>query len=189
MTPGVDPLRAFERARWARQVNILQAWLATLGGTEPRRDALRSSFAGANVPDAAAAQMRFDLARDLERLHAAIEGKTPSAVDPARTYASARSFARDEAVHTLDNAAVFLRKASHASTRTSRGAEVERAQRWIQRLGWELVDTDVEAELPLTFSAEAIATSDPDATEALIESTQRALETLRERLLESTPAG
>ena len=157
MTVGYEALRAFEGARWARQAVVLRAWLDALPKTEPRADALRCVFAGVLVSDAAAAQLRFDLARDLQRLRAAIEGKTPSAVDPSRPYASLQSFARDEAVHTLDNAAVFLSKACATDDRVSCGAAVERAQRWIQRLRWELVDTEIDAGVPLQLSADAVA--------------------------------
>lgn len=157
MTVGYDTLRAFECARWARQADVLQAWLAALPNIEPRGDALRRSFAGAPVSNASVAQMRFDLERDLRRLGAAIDGKTPSAVDRARPYDSVQAFARDEAAHTLDNAVVFLTKARASTDLVESGAAVERAQRWIQRLYWELVDTAIDAELPLQLSTKATA--------------------------------
>ncbi len=188
MSVGTDTLQTFERARWARQVTVLQAWLATLDDVEPRPDALRSAFAGADVPHAAGAQMRFDLERDLQRLGAAIGGKTPSAVDPARPYASPRSFARDEAVHTLDNAVVFSKKAVAAETLSTCGAEVARAQRWIQRLRWELVDTEVDAPLPLGFSADAVG-ADLRVAQQLAKDVLSALATLRDRLCPPAPAG
>lgn len=188
MSVGTDTLRTFERARWARQVTVLQAWLATLDDVEPRGDALRSAFAGADVPHAAAAQMRFELERDLQRLGAAIEGKTPSAVDRTRAYVSPRSFARDEAVHTLDNALVFSKKAAAAETLSACGAEVARAQRWIQRLRWELVDTEVDAALPLSFSADANG-ADLRVAQQLAEEVQSALAAIRDRLCPPTPAG
>ena len=178
MTVGYDTLRAFERARWARQADVLQAWLVALPNIEPRGDALRRSFAGAPVSDAAAAQMRFDLERDLRRLGAAIDGKTPSAVDAARPYDSAQAFARDEAAHTLDNAAGFLSKAGAADDRVACGAAVERAQRWIQRLRWELVDTSIDAPLPLELSASAVA-ADLGALHQLVAATSTSLAELR----------
>ena len=181
MTVGTDTLRAFERARWARQADVLQAWLATLVDVTPRGDALARAFAGARGVDAAAAQMRFDLERDLQRLRAAIEGKTPSALDPARPDVSFEGFARDEAVHTLDNAVVFAKRACAAETLGACGAQVERAQRWIQRLRWELVDTGVDAELPLGFSADAVA-ADLRVAQQLAERMQTALAVLRARL-------
>ncbi len=185
MTVGTDTLRAFERARWARQVKVLQAWLATLGDVTPRGDALRCVFAGSRVADAAAAQMRFDLERDLQRLRTAIDGKTPSAVDAAREYDSPEAFARDEAVHTLDNAAVFLGKAAAAGELVACGGEVVRAQRWIQRLRWELVDTGVDAALPLGLSADAVAVAvgtEVCGVQALAVGVQTELEALRGRL-------
>lgn len=187
MTVGYETLRAFERARWARQADVLQAWLAALPNTEPRGDALRRVFAGARVSDAAAAQLRFDLERDLRRLHAAIDGKTPSAVHPERPYDSGEAFARDEAAHTLDNAAVFLSKACVAGDLVACGAAVERAQRWIQRLHWELVDTGLSPELPLAFSAEA-SVMDLGSAQALASATQTALAKVRVLLTSSTAA-
>jgi len=181
MTVGLDTLRAFERARWARQVDVLQAWLATLGDVESRGDALRCAFAGGDVPNAATAQMRFDLTRDLERLRAAIDGRTPSAVDPERPHASFEDFARDEAAHTLDNAVVFSNRACAAQTLVACGPQVERAQRWIQRLRWELVDTGIDAELPLSFSAEAVE-GDLRAAQQLADRMQTALSIVRSRL-------
>lgn len=178
MTVGYDTLRAFERARWVRQADVLQAWLVALPHIEPRGDALRRSFAGAPVSDAAAAQMRFDLERDLRRLGAAIDGKTPTAVDRARSYEGPQGFARDEAAHTLDNAVAFLKKASAAEDRVACGAAVERAQRWIQRLRWELVDTDIDAPLPLQLSAKAVA-ADLKALHQVVAATNTSLAELR----------
>ncbi|MBV1857352.1 MAG: hypothetical protein KUG77_02995 [Nannocystaceae bacterium] len=188
MTVGANALRAFERARWARQVNVLQAWLATLEGVAPRGDALRVTFAGTGVPDAAAAQMRFDLTRDLQRLRAAIDGKTPSAVDPSRSYTSTQGFAGDEAVHTLDNAVVFANKACAAPSLIVCGAAVARAQRWIQRLVWELVDTGVDTALPLSFSAEAVA-RDLQGMKTLSKHTMTTLAAVRGLLGETPPSG
>lgn len=187
MTVGYDALRAFERARWARQAEVLRAWLGALPKIEPRADALRCVFAGAPVSDAAAAQVRFDLARDLQRLRAAIDGKTPTAVDRTRAYASPQAFARDEAAHTLDNAVVFLKKACAADDRVACGAAVERAQRWIQRLRWELVDTGIDAELPLQLSADAVA-ADLGAIHRVASETNRTLTELRIVLTASSTA-
>ena len=173
-------LRAFERERWARQADVLRAWLAALPEVAPRGDALRRVFAGQDDPDAALAQMRFDLARDLTRLQAALGGRTPTAVDRAVDAGDPIAFARHEAIHTLDNAAVFLRKAAGASRLTEAGEAVERAQRWIQRLRWELVDTDVQAELPLDFSARAAAA--PQTIPGLASAIVRELHGLRARL-------
>ncbi|MGH1347418.1 MAG: hypothetical protein ACRBN8_38015 [Nannocystales bacterium] len=181
MTVGTDTLRAFERARWARQVEVLRAWLASLPDVEPHADALRCAFAGSDTPNAATAQMRFDLARDRHRLHAAIGGKTPSAVDPAHAYPSPEAFARDEAAHTLDNAVVFSHRALAAQTRVDCGAQVERAQRWIQRLRWELVDTGLDVALPLSLSADVVAT-DLLGAKRIIERVQTTLADVRERL-------
>ncbi len=185
MTVGTDTLRAFERARWARQVKVLQAWLATLGDVEPRGDALARAFAGDGAVEATAAQMRFDLERDLLRLRAAIDGKTPSAVDEADSYDSVEGFARDEAVHTLDNAVVFLAKAEAAGELVACGAAVVRAQRWIQRLRWELVDTGVDAEIPLHLSEDAVA-ADLDAIEHLAGTTSGTLAEVRRQLVAPT---
>lgn len=146
MTDAHAQLRALERERWARQAEVLRAWIGALPDVPPRSDALRERLAGRDVPDAAASQMRFDLERDLQRLHAAIDGRTPSAVDPGRPPPSLVAFARDEAAHTLGNAVAFLRR-----------GDVQRAQRWIQRLRWELVDTGVSLEIPIDFSAQVIA--------------------------------
>jgi len=173
-------LRAFERERWARQADVLRAWLSALPEIAPRGDALRQAFAGQDDPDAALAQMRFDLERDLTRLQAALDGRTPTAVDRATDYGGPLGLARHEAVHTLDNAAVFLGKATRAQSVTEAGEAVERAQRWIQRLRWELVDTDVEAELPLDFSARAA--EDPRHVPALAAEVAFGLQQLRARL-------
>ena len=179
MSVSHDTLRAFERARWARQADVLQAWLATLSRVPPRGDALRQSFDGADVPNAAKAQMHFDLMRDLQRLRLALEGATPSAVDPTRVYASVEAFARDEAVHTLDNAQVFLRKAGGAETLAQCGAAIHRAQRWLQRLRWELVDTGIATEIPLTLSEDIAGAELPAALELTLRM-QTTLEGIRD---------
>ncbi|MCR9164224.1 MAG: hypothetical protein ACE37F_17840 [Nannocystaceae bacterium] len=168
-------LRAFERDRWVRQADVLRTWLAALPPCAPAADALRRALAGQVVPNAALAQMRFDLARDATRLARAIEGNTPSAVPQAAAPQSTEAFARDEAVHTLDNALTFLRRVPADAP-----AMVERAQRWIQRLRWELVDTGVHAEVPVDFSAAVVA--DPERVCAIAAETIAALTQLRDAL-------
>lgn len=156
MTDTYTQMRAFERERWARQADVLRAWLDVLPAIAPQADALRRVFAAQEVPDAALAQMRFDLERDLGRLGSALAGKTPTAVDRTTDYGGPEGFARHEAAHTVDNALVFLSKARAARELGEAGAAVERAQRWIQRLRWELVDTGVQADVPVGFSAAAV---------------------------------
>lgn len=181
MNDAYAALRAFERERWARQADVLRAWLAALPRIAPRGDALRRVFGGQDDPDAAVAQMRFDLERDLTRLGAALDGKTPSAVDRTTDYGGPAAFARHEAVHTLDNALVFVGKAAEARTLADAGAAIERAQRWIQRLRWELIDTGIEADIPVEFSAEAAA--DPPHVPGLAARTQTSLSHVRAMLV------
>jgi hypothetical protein len=180
MSTTYEQMRAFERDRWARQADVLRAWLAGLDPAAPRGDALRGAVAGEAVPNAALAQMHYDLHRDLGRLGSAIAGKTPTAVDRERLYESPRALARDEATHTIDNAIVFLERAAAASTRVDAGAAIERAQRWIQRVRWELVDTEVEAEVPTDFSARILA--EPDALADTLAATMGQLRALHQRL-------
>ena len=168
-------LRAFERDRWVRQAEVLRAWLAALPACAPAGDALRRAMAGHDVTDAALAQMHFDLARDATRLARAIEGKTPTAVQRGSEHASDEAFARHEATHTLDNALTFLRRAEDDPI-----AMVDRAQRWIQRLRWELVDTGVSAEVPVDLGARVVA--EPERTTAIVAETIRTLTDLRARL-------
>ncbi len=167
--------RAFERDRWVRQAEVLRAWLEALPSCAPAPDALRRAMAGDVVPDAALAQMRFDLARDATRLARAIEGKTPTAVQRTSDYGSDEAFARHEAVHALDNALTFLRRAQDDPV-----AMVERAQRWIQRLRWELVATGVDAEVPVDLGARVLA--EPERVAAVVAETIDTLTLLRPAL-------
>lgn len=168
-------LRAFERDRWVRQAEVLRAWLAALPACAPAGDALRRALAGEDVPDAALAQMRFDLTRDATRLARAIEGGTPSAVQRTSDDPSDEAFARHEATHTLDNALSFLRRAHDDPP-----AMLERAQRWIQRLRWELVDTGVSADVPVDLGARLVA--DPERVATTVAETMDALTELRRAL-------
>lgn len=168
-------LRAFERDRWARQADVLRAWLAALPSCAPVGDAFRRAMAGEQIHNAAVAQLRFDLERDAGRLARAIDGKTPSAVDRTADAPSTEAFARHEAVHTLDNAMTFLQRAPHDPA-----AMVERAQRWLQRLRWELVDTGVSAEVPVDLSARVLA--EPERVGALVRETADALIEFRVQL-------
>ena len=59
-------------------------------------------------------------------------------------------------------------------------AMVDRAQRWIQRLRWELVDTGVSAEVPVDLGARVVA--EPERTTAIVAETIRTLTDLRARL-------
>ena len=171
-------LRTFERDRWARQAEVLRAWRVALPPCAPCGNALRRAIAGERMPNAALAQMHFDLARDAGGLQRALEGKTPTAVDRTVDYGSKPAFARHEAAHTADNALTFLRKidGDHPVA-----PPVERAQRWIQRLRWELVDTDVQAEVPTAFSAQVLA--DPAAVRHRAAATIEVLTHLRAALV------
>ncbi len=185
MSERADPrdLRAFERARWSRQAAFVQRWLGALPAVDPDADALALALAGRGRPDAASAQMRHDLQRDLGRLRAALAGKTPTAVDDTTSSPSTQAFARDEAVHTADNALAFLTKVVETTDPARAGAAIVRAQRWLQRLHWELSDTGVAADVPTEFSAEALAAWPAHgAVQTLARQTARWVSTLRAQL-------
>ena len=177
MSHTLEQMRAYERARWAQQVEHLRAWLDALEPVAPQRDALRRALLGEAVPDAALAQQRFDLQRDLGRLESALAGQTPSAV---QDYRSPEALACGEAVHTADNALVFLGRARAATTRTDAVAALERAQRWIQRLRWEQVGTGHALDIPTDLGTRAVAQTGDLAP--LVEEAQATLRQLRTTL-------
>lgn len=132
----------YERSRWIAQRAFIGAWLRDLGIGPASREALRSAFAHRSPdPQAALIQQRADLQRDVAQLSVAIEGKSRSAIDPTRTYANTEHFACDEADHAAECVLRFVGRLEAADTLRDATAAVERAQRWLQRLRWELLDT------------------------------------------------
>ncbi|MEM6296957.1 MAG: hypothetical protein AAGA54_37175, partial [Myxococcota bacterium] len=143
--------------RWADQHAFVGRWLEDLASAEPLRDGLRRAFAGEAIADPVSSQMRADLDRDRDRLAKTLAGNARSAIDPDKAYPSTVAFARDEADHAAEAALRFVDKLGVAGTLADAGAAVERAQRWIQRLRWELADAQSPAEAPIEFSAAAVA--------------------------------
>ncbi len=149
-------LEAFERARWAAQQAFVARWRDELDA-RPIRDGLRRAFAGEAIDNPVSSQMRADLDRDHDRLGKTLAGDARSAIDRDKPYASTTAFARHEADHTAESALRFIDQLGAAGSLADAAAAVERAQRWIQRLRWELADCDTPADAPVEFSAAALA--------------------------------
>lgn len=150
-----------ERARYAQQ-------LAVLAG--------RLSADGVAATDAGARFAATQASRDLARLQAAVDGRTPSAVvhradDPDDSDAQVRlALARDEAVHTADNALAFLARGESADlgASTTPGPAL-RAVRWALRLELELADAGLTAQPEVREPALAVVRASAQARPMCIE--------------------
>jgi hypothetical protein len=158
-----DRLAHIERLRLRRQLEL----------AEQQREELERQ-ANLAPPDAF---IREQCRRNVARLQAAVTGRTPSAVvarrpkHPDDDLAERRALARDEAVHTAENALTFLGRASPDDSR--------RCARWLVRLELELVDAmpDVPDPRP-TELARVLLADEPDARPRVESTIHRLLEDL-----------
>jgi hypothetical protein len=125
----VSRLAAIERTRLREQLDAARAWLVELE-SEPLDDAMLFAIE----------QTR----RNIGRLQAAVEGRTPSAVTgrnpqhPDDDDAERLALARDEGIHAAENVLVFVDRFDADDERNA--ATVERCARWLLRLRLELLD-------------------------------------------------